>query len=187
MAKGGGGSWKVAYADFVTAMMAFFLVMWIGSQDQKVRQSVANYFVDPSGVAKKPVQTGAALDAMTYGSTPKENSVAMGTGTRTFANPGEMSSITIKMSNWIHTDDNRLKYWRDKAQEFRKNARALKLNDSSKNPEDIAAQELAQELRNKIFEEIPQQSPEIYKELLYSSINDVNWLQLAEHLMQGME
>ena len=42
--KGGGGAWKVAYADFVTAMMAFFLVMWICSQDQKFRQAVARYF-----------------------------------------------------------------------------------------------------------------------------------------------
>lgn len=46
---GGGGAWKVAYADFVTAMMAFFMVMWLVSQDQKVKDSVAKYFVDPVG------------------------------------------------------------------------------------------------------------------------------------------
>ena len=34
---GSGGAWKVAYADFVTAMMAFFLVMWITAQSQKVK------------------------------------------------------------------------------------------------------------------------------------------------------
>jgi chemotaxis protein MotB len=34
MAGGGGGAWKVAYADFVTAMMAFFLVMWIVAREQ---------------------------------------------------------------------------------------------------------------------------------------------------------
>ncbi len=40
-----GGSWKVAYADFVTAMMALFLVLWLLSQaDQKLKASVANYF-----------------------------------------------------------------------------------------------------------------------------------------------
>ena len=49
MAGGGGGAWKVAYADFVTAMMAFFMVMWLVSQDQKVKDSVAKYFVDPVG------------------------------------------------------------------------------------------------------------------------------------------
>jgi chemotaxis protein MotB len=42
-----GGAWKVAYADFVTAMMAFFLVMWLVSQKQEVKASVASYFRDP--------------------------------------------------------------------------------------------------------------------------------------------
>jgi flagellar motor protein MotB len=43
-----GGAWKVAYADFVTAMMAFFLVMWLVSQKQEVRAAVGGYFRDPS-------------------------------------------------------------------------------------------------------------------------------------------
>ena len=47
--KGGGGAWKVAYADFVTAMMAFFLVMWITAQSKPVKQAVAEYFEDPLG------------------------------------------------------------------------------------------------------------------------------------------
>lgn len=42
-----GGAWKVAYADFVTALMAFFLVMWLVGQDMSVRQAVAGYFRDP--------------------------------------------------------------------------------------------------------------------------------------------
>jgi len=42
-----GGAWKVAYADFVTAMMAFFLVMWLVSQKQEVKAAVGGYFRDP--------------------------------------------------------------------------------------------------------------------------------------------
>ncbi len=42
-----GGAWKVAYADFVTAMMAFFLVMWLTSQSKEVKAAVAGYFRDP--------------------------------------------------------------------------------------------------------------------------------------------
>lgn len=42
-----GGSWKVAYADFVTAMMAFFIVMWILGQSENIRQMVSAYFKDP--------------------------------------------------------------------------------------------------------------------------------------------
>jgi chemotaxis protein MotB len=52
-AKGHGGghhgaAWKVAYADFVTAMMALFLVLWLVSQaDQKLKEAIANYFRAP--------------------------------------------------------------------------------------------------------------------------------------------
>lgn len=42
-----GGAWKVAYADFVTALMAFFLVMWLVNQSQSVKAAVGNYFRDP--------------------------------------------------------------------------------------------------------------------------------------------
>ena len=44
-----GGAWKVAYADFVTAMMAFFLVMWILGMDQGVKDMVEGYFSNPVG------------------------------------------------------------------------------------------------------------------------------------------
>src|SRR5690606_1680842 len=47
MAGKGGGAWKVAYADFVTAMMAFFMVMWLVGQKESVREAVAEYFRDP--------------------------------------------------------------------------------------------------------------------------------------------
>src|SRR5687767_9293620 len=42
-----GGSWKVAYADFVTAMMAFFLVMWIVGMDEQTKQAIEGYFSNP--------------------------------------------------------------------------------------------------------------------------------------------
>lgn len=43
-----GGAWKVAFADFMTAMMAFFLVMWLISQSDEVKKNVADYFSTPS-------------------------------------------------------------------------------------------------------------------------------------------
>ncbi|MDX2180393.1 MAG: flagellar motor protein MotB [Bryobacteraceae bacterium] len=54
-----GGAWKVAYADFVTAMMAFFMVMWLLNAGTKVREAVAGYFNDPVGF-KGQIGTGAA-------------------------------------------------------------------------------------------------------------------------------
>ena len=47
-----GGAWKVAYADFVTAMMAFFMVMWILGMDQNLRNSIEGYFSNPVGFKK---------------------------------------------------------------------------------------------------------------------------------------
>jgi len=49
MAGHGGGAWKVAYADFTTAMMAFFMVMWITSQSEEVKEAVAQHFSHPLG------------------------------------------------------------------------------------------------------------------------------------------
>src|SRR5512147_2866139 len=47
-----GGAWKIAYADFVTAMMAFFLLMWLlGSTTQGDLQGIAEYFRTPLKVA----------------------------------------------------------------------------------------------------------------------------------------
>jgi chemotaxis protein MotB len=48
-----GGAWKVAYADFVTAMMALFIVLWLLNTNKPVREAIAGYFKDPSGTANK--------------------------------------------------------------------------------------------------------------------------------------
>ncbi len=50
-----GGAWKVAYADFVTAMMALFIVLWLLSASEKVQKAVGGYFLDPTGKGR---QTG---------------------------------------------------------------------------------------------------------------------------------
>jgi chemotaxis protein MotB len=52
-----GGAWKVAYADFVTALMALFIVLWLVSSSEKVKQSVQSYFQDPTGNGKLPGST----------------------------------------------------------------------------------------------------------------------------------
>lgn len=72
-----GGAWKVAYADFVTAMMAFFLLMWLlGATNEKQRKGVANYF-NPS-VAMSPSGAG---DGVMGGNTPMPERTANESGT----------------------------------------------------------------------------------------------------------
>lgn len=49
-----GGAWKVAYADFVTALMSLFIVLWLMNSSKPIQEAVGGYFRDPYGVAKKP-------------------------------------------------------------------------------------------------------------------------------------
>src|SRR6202158_862711 len=54
-----GGAWKVAYADFVTAMMALFIVLWLMNSSKPIQVAVRGYFKDPSGTGQ---QTGTTRD-----------------------------------------------------------------------------------------------------------------------------
>ena len=47
-----GGAWKVAYADFVTALMALFIVLWLMNSSRQVQQAISAYFRDPKAFAK---------------------------------------------------------------------------------------------------------------------------------------
>src|SRR6201991_1177084 len=76
-----GGAWKVAYADFVTAMMAFFMVMWlVAAVSKEQRAAIFDYFKNPSmepgksakpapgqmgpgGASTSPINLGGGLDA----------------------------------------------------------------------------------------------------------------------------
>jgi chemotaxis protein MotB len=62
-----GGSWKVAYADFVTAMMAFFMVMWILGMDEKLKQAIEGYFSNPVGYKKG---AGGGVSPISSGNSP---------------------------------------------------------------------------------------------------------------------
>ena len=54
-----GGAWKVAYADFVTAMMALFIVLWLMASSEEVQKAVGGYFQDPTGTGKMQGSTNA--------------------------------------------------------------------------------------------------------------------------------
>lgn len=56
-----GGAWKVAYADFVTAMMALFIVLWLLSASEKVQKAVGGYFQDPTGQGRQTGSTSAGV------------------------------------------------------------------------------------------------------------------------------
>ncbi|MGZ8164977.1 MAG: flagellar motor protein MotB [Methylobacter sp.] len=63
-----GGAWKLAYADFVTAMMAFFLLMWlVGATDEKTKRGIAEYFQDPDKVSLLEDNNGGARTSLIQG------------------------------------------------------------------------------------------------------------------------
>ena len=63
-----GGAWKIAYADFVTAMMAFFLLMWLlGSTTQGDLEGIANYFKTPLHVAMSGGNGAGASNSVLIG------------------------------------------------------------------------------------------------------------------------
>ncbi len=74
-----GGAWKVAYADFVTAMMALFIVLWLMTTSDDVKKAVAGYFRDPKGASK---QLGSAVG---------------GTGESLTVSKGQMGDLKSKL------------------------------------------------------------------------------------------
>ena len=171
----------MAYADFVTAMMAFFLVMWIGAQDVKVRQSVANYFVDPSGVSKTP-KAGGVMMEVAPGQVPKESNPGS-QGTRA---PGgdKPSPSTAAVMRWVRSDPKRMQYWKEQAQRCRESIAAQqKAANQSKTPDELLKQELGQRLSAEVAEGIPKTAPDVYKDLIFASTKDVNWEQVAEDIL----
>jgi len=58
-----GGAWKVAYADFVSAMMALFIVLWIVGQSKQVKQAIAGYFRDPEAFSESS-KSGGGLGSL---------------------------------------------------------------------------------------------------------------------------
>jgi len=79
MAGHGGGAWKVAYADFVTAIMAFFMVMWITAQNKQMKMAVAHYFNDPFNSLSKTKGPEAAGSITTGPLSPGSKTVVLST------------------------------------------------------------------------------------------------------------
>ena len=83
-----GGAWKVAYADFVTAMMALFIVLWLTSSTSKVEQRIiAGYFRDPNGTAVR------------------KGSDRAGTGENILLNKQDMTKLKAALEQSIHRVD----------------------------------------------------------------------------------
>lgn len=187
--KGGGGAWKVAYADFVTAMMAFFLVMWIAGQDQKVKRAVSYYFQDPFsasevGSSRKPNKSGSLTELTNTGNVPQSESVAMGRGRGSYTRQNENSVVTKLVSEWIYSDKEANNYWQTQVQQQREEAhRSKEVANKYESADKVAARQLAKQMKEEIIRGIPAQTKDLYKELIREGVSGVNWTEIAEDLL----
>jgi flagellar motor protein MotB len=187
----GGGAWKVAYADFVTAMMAFFLVMWICGQDQQIRRGVSYYFQDPFnttmvGTSKSPSRTGSTIDLNTFGSVPQSDSVALGRGRKAFSSLGERAPATKLVNDWLQSDEQEVRYWTEMARKSRQAAELSKeVIEKKVTVEQVAATELSKLMKYEMRLRIAGQAKGIQRELLLEMSSHVNWLEIAEDLVSN--
>lgn len=94
-----GGAWKVAYADFVTAMMALFMVLWICSQDKKIMLATSRYFKQPfNSMTDRSVGIMAGKDG---GSVGKEESEDHSTA----ANLNFLNALASELSRMLSVHD----------------------------------------------------------------------------------
>jgi chemotaxis protein MotB len=184
----GGGAWKVAYADFVTAMMAFFLVMWIAGQDQSIRRAVSFYFNDPLsasliGNTRKANRTGSVMDRPDTGSVPLLQSTAMGKGRNPYLQREPNSVCTKLVSDWLHADKVVRAYWQEQAQRQRDLARWTLKGVDGETIENTAIRELSRQLKDETKRDMPARLNNPYHDLLIEALVEVNWTELAEEFL----
>lgn len=117
-----GGAWKVAYADFVTAMMALFLVLWLTSQDEKIKQAVERSFRNPFN----------SLTKESTGLIPNKDTMAVK------SSAGNFDSASITELNML----------RRMAEEILKTIQ----NDANPNDEAVKAEPIPEGVRISIFD-----------------------------------
>lgn len=93
----GGGAWKVAYADFVTAMMALFMVLWISAQDEEILLATSQYFQSPFN---SPLDKTAGV--LPFGSD------AMSRQSQESANTRQVDSVDLSFLNSVAREFYRL-------------------------------------------------------------------------------
>lgn len=92
-----GGAWKIAYADFVTAMMAFFLLMWLlGSTSKAQKEGIAEYFKTPLKVAMMGGPAVGVTDSLIKNTGGKDITKKQGQVKPVDGPPGKQKSVTIQ-------------------------------------------------------------------------------------------
>src|SRR5688572_2350709 len=159
---GKGGAWKVAYADFVTAMMAFFMVMWLITQDQKVKESIARYFQAPTGLrifdsATKPASAGGMLEADAQGPIPGSRLRSAGRGLGDAQDTTDPDNESEIVNQYLFDNEAWAEKWQPIAREQVRRAQQLQFDGTPEQREaqaaDFAQRQLANQLQQLLRED----------------------------------
>lgn len=188
MAGKGGGAWKVAYADFVTAMMAFFMVMWLISQDQKVKESIARYFIDPVGfkvVGNKTSSgvSGAIFQSEFAGPIPGERNRSVGRGLGPTPKADPEADESAIMADWLIGDEGRHDYWLKQATQIQEDV-SRRRTAMQPDQDQLIVKKLADQMRREVSLDVASVGNELAQDLLYESLLRVNWEVLAETCLE---
>jgi flagellar motor protein MotB len=187
MAGKGGGAWKVAYADFVTAMMAFFLVMWITAQDQKFKEAIAHYFVDPMGYhsigTNSRAGSGALADGPLGSTVPNGGREALGRGRMSQTDQGTVGPVTEMVTGWLFSDSASYAQCRKLAQDSQAEAeRSYEVVMEEADATEVAVSLLADKLHRELVKKAPDPKG-MYGELIQHTLDTVQWREIADDLL----
>src|SRR5690606_34843746 len=98
------GTWKVAYADFVTAMMAFFMVMWIVGMETDVKELVQGYFSNPVGFKKSYAVGDNPLGS---GASPEPEGTARLSLLARDSQRWRFEELRVRLREWLSGTDSR--------------------------------------------------------------------------------
>ncbi len=190
MAGGGGGAWKVAYADFVTAMMAFFMVMWLVSQDQKVKDSVAKYFVDPvgfslSGSSSRPADASGMFESEFNGQVPGAGHRTSGKGRGSMSSRENLDNETTMVADSILEEPGKSQRWQEEAKKQLESAKSVPaVREGTVSEREAAKVLLARKMRQQVTAEAMSSTQGVYQDLISTSLNRVNFEELAEEVIR---
>ncbi len=183
MAGKGGGAWKVAYADFVTAMMAFFMVMWLIAQDQKAKEAVAKYFNDPSGfkpigLSQSPYAEGSIFQETSPGNTPNaEKALHQRDGTSEFE--------TDVARDWVTASPERHARLLELAKDIKSQSQeAEPVRQKILSKEQHARVQLARHIRQEMHTELSSIEQPTARQMLEVAESSVNWDQVVHELLE---
>ncbi len=169
-----GGAWKVAYADFVTAMMALFIVLWILGQSEQVKQAVAGYFKDPVGFSTK---SKSLIDGKGMGPSPIANNGVADEMQRKEAEKQEFLKMEEKLIGELNKDTQLSQFSNQVKFEMVKEGLKIELTDNANDIFfEIGTSELKQDAK-KLIEKIGTEVSKLPNKLIVEGHTDSHQFQ----------